>query len=126
MEATRDCSRKPTRRVATAVALAAGAALALSACGSGQISQTAIQVAASTATAPRSDDIALRNVHVIYPNSEEYSIEPGGTAVLGFTIVNDDTETPDKLTEHHHRVRGSVRRMREEIEIAPQTSLDRR
>ena len=37
---------KPTRRVATAVALAAGAAIALSACSAGQITQTASQVAA--------------------------------------------------------------------------------
>ncbi len=38
--------KAPTRRVVTALALAAGATLTLSACGAGQISQTAIQVAA--------------------------------------------------------------------------------
>ena len=32
---------------------------------------------------PAATGSALRNVHVIYPNSEEYSIEPGGTAQLG-------------------------------------------
>lgn len=69
-----------TRRVATAVALAAGATLALSACGAGQITQTSDQVAAINGTSTDAGTIALRNVHIIYPDSEEYSIEPGGTA----------------------------------------------
>jgi len=88
----------PTRRVATALALAAGAALTLSACGAGQISQTATQVAAINGNSGNVGQIALRNVHVIYPDSEEYSLEPGGKAALGFSIVNLDPYTPDKLT----------------------------
>ncbi len=72
--------RKPTRRVATAIALAAGAAIALSACGSGQVSQTAVQQAAVNGNSADLGEIALRNVHIAYPpSSEEYSIEPGAT-----------------------------------------------
>ncbi|MDV2477003.1 hypothetical protein ACFWDA_19435 [Rhodococcus zopfii] len=88
----------PTRRVATALALAAGAALTLSACGAGQISQTATQVAAINGNGGNVGQIALRNVHVIYPNSEEFSLEPGGKAALGFSIVNLDPYTADTLT----------------------------
>ncbi|ATQ30644.1 LpqE protein [Rhodococcus ruber Chol-4] len=90
--------KAPTRRVATALALAAGAALTLSACGAGQISQTATQVAAVNGNSAELGDIALRNVHVIYPDSEEYSLEPGGKAALGFTVVNLSETTPDELT----------------------------
>ena len=74
------------RRVATTLALLAGGALALTACGSGQISQTATQVAAVNGNSADVGDIQLRNVHVVYPNSQEYSIEPGGTVELGFTV----------------------------------------
>lgn len=59
--------RKPTRRVATAIALAAGAAIALSACGSGQVSQTAVQQAAVNGNSADLGEIALRNVHIAYP-----------------------------------------------------------
>ncbi|MGC0362183.1 copper(I)-binding protein [Rhodococcus sp. 27YEA15] len=89
--------RKPTRRVATAIALAAGAAIALSACSSGQVSQTAVQQAAVNGNTANVGELALRNVHIAYPSSEEYSIEPGGNAVLAFTIVNESNETTDKL-----------------------------
>ncbi|WP_305093760.1 hypothetical protein [Prescottella sp. R16] len=87
----------PTRRVATAVALAAGATLVLSACGAGQISQTATQAAAVNGNQATDGDIALRNVHVLYPNSEEFSIEPGGTAQLAFTAVNLSEFATDRL-----------------------------
>ncbi|MDV8013481.1 hypothetical protein R4P70_19400 [Rhodococcus sp. IEGM 1241] len=117
--------RKPTRRVATAIALAAGAAIALSACGSGQVSQTAVQQAAVNGNSADLGEIALRNVHIAYPSSEEYSIEPGGSAVLAFTVVNDSAETTDKLvsitTDYAARVIAG-----EEVgglTIKPQTSL---
>ncbi|NMM86036.1 hypothetical protein B2J88_16950 [Rhodococcus sp. SRB_17] len=117
--------RKPTRRVATAIALAAGAAIALSACSSGQVSQTAVQQAAVNGNSANVGDIALRNVHIAYPSSEEYSIEPGGTAVLAFTIVNDSLDTTDKLvsinTDYAARIVAG-----EEVAgftLKPQTSL---
>ena len=97
-----------TRRVATAVALAAGATLALSACGAGQITQTSDQVAAINGTNTDAGSLALRNVHIIYPDSEEYSIEPGGTALLGFTIANLDGYRDDVLTGIETEYAGSV------------------
>ncbi|QBJ97078.1 copper chaperone PCu(A)C [Rhodococcus sp. ABRD24] len=114
-----------TRRVATAVALAAGATLVLSACGAGQVSQTATQVAAVNGNPASGGDIALRNVHVVYPNSEEYSIEPGGTAALAFTAVNLSESKEDRLTGIRTDFAGSV--TISELEggavIAPQTAL---
>lgn len=86
------------RKVATALALIAGGALALTACGAGQISQTATQVAAVNGNSADVGAIQLRNVHVVYPDSQEYSIEPGGTVELGFTAINSDPAAADELT----------------------------
>lgn len=115
----------PARRVATAVALAAGATLMLSACGAGQVSQTATQAAAVNGNQATSGDIALRNVHVVYPNSEEYSIEPGGSAQLAFTAVNLSEHETDKLTSIKTDFAGSVTIDAKDgtREIKPQTAL---
>ncbi|MFD4368918.1 hypothetical protein [Rhodococcus sp. NPDC058521] len=116
---------KSTRRVATAVALVAGGALTLSACGAGQISQTATQVAAVNGNTAEVGPLALRNVHVVFPNSEEYSLEPGGDAVLAFSAINDSENTPEKLTGITTDFAGSVSIAGEAgtADIAPQTSL---
>ena len=87
------------RRTAAALALLAGGALALTACGAGQISQTATQVAAVNGNSVDVGDIQLRNVHVVYPTSEEYSIMPGGTVELGFTAINSNPSVADELTD---------------------------
>lgn len=113
--------KAPTRRVVTALALAAGASLALSACGAGQITQTSSQAAAINGSNADAGPLALRNVHVIYPNSEEYSIEPGGTAQLGFTIVNQDLNAGDTLTDISTDFAASVTGTGFEIE--PQSSV---
>jgi acyl-CoA synthetase (AMP-forming)/AMP-acid ligase II len=105
----------------TALALAAGAALTMSACSAGQITQTSTQVAAINGSNVDAGAIALRNVHVIYPNSEEYSIEPGGTAQLGFTIVNLDPYVGDALTGISTDFAASVTGA--EFEIPPQSSV---
>lgn len=86
------------RRAAATLALIAGGAFALAACGSGQISQTATQVAAVNGNSADLGDIQLRNVHVLYPDSEEYSIAPGGTVELGFTAINSSPAVVDELT----------------------------
>ncbi len=88
-----------TRRVATAVALAAAAAVSLSACSAGQITQTATQVAAVNGNYANQGDISLRNVHIVYPNSEEYSLEPGGKVVLAFTALNESEFEPERLAK---------------------------
>ncbi|MGV8873874.1 MAG: hypothetical protein ACOH2Q_15185 [Rhodococcus sp. (in: high G+C Gram-positive bacteria)] len=86
------------RRTAAALALLAGGALALTGCGAGQISQTATQVAAVNGNSANVGDIELRNVHVVYPDSQEYSITPGGTVELGFTAINSSPAVADELT----------------------------
>ena len=86
------------RKVAATLALLAGGALALTACGAGQISQTATQVAAVNGNSADVGAIQLRNVHVVYPDSQEYSIEPGGTVELGFTAINSNPADADELT----------------------------
>ena len=55
--------KAPTRRVVTALALAAGAALTMSACSAGQITQTSTQVPAINGSNVDAGSIALRNVH---------------------------------------------------------------
>ncbi|MFD4180602.1 hypothetical protein [Rhodococcus sp. NPDC058514] len=115
----------PTRRVATAVALAAAAAISLSACSAGQITQTATQVAAVNGNYANQGDISLRNVHIVYPDSEEYSIEPGGKAALKFTAVNNSEVKADRLTKITTEAAGSVT-IAGEVGgrvIDPQTSL---
>ncbi|MBS9374089.1 hypothetical protein [Rhodococcus sp. B50] len=113
--------KAPTRRVVTALALAAGAALTMSACSAGQITQTSTQVAAINGSNVDAGSLALRNVHVIYPDSEEYSIEPGGTALLGFTIVNLDPYVGDNLTGISTDFAASVTGT--PIEVPPQSSV---
>jgi len=93
----------------------------MSACSAGQITQTSTQVPAINGSNVDAGSIALRNVHVIYPNSEEYSIEPGGTAQLGFTIVNLDPYIGDELTGISTDFAQSVTGA--ELEIPPQSSV---
>lgn len=113
------------RRLATAVALLAGSVLALTACGAGQISQTADQVAAVNGNSADLGSISLRNVHVVYPQSEEYSLEPGGNVELGFLAINNNPGITDKLTRVATTEATSVTIVGEPggREIAPQTAL---
>ncbi|WP_235916410.1 hypothetical protein [Antrihabitans cavernicola] len=85
------------RRVVVAVALAAGAALALAGCGAGQISQTALQVPAVNGNQANVGSIALRNVHVLYPDSQEYTNKKGGKAALAFVAANNSASLPDQI-----------------------------
>ncbi|AOW95070.1 hypothetical protein BFN03_15475 [Rhodococcus sp. WMMA185] len=97
----------------------------MSACSAGQITQTSSQVAAINGNSADGGSIALRNVHVVFPNSEEYSIEPGGTAVLAFTAVNLNESVADTLTAITTDFAESVTigTATGDQEIAPQTSL---
>ncbi|KXP02382.1 hypothetical protein HWD35_16945 [Tsukamurella tyrosinosolvens] len=84
-----------TRRTATTVAgalLAAGALLSVSACGAGQISQTANQVAAINGANQTFVDqkIALSDVHVLFPVS-------GSQGKLAFVLTNLNPHQADKL-----------------------------
>lgn len=86
------------RRMVAAAALAAGAALVLSGCGAGQISQTAVQVAAINGNTANAGDIALRNVHIVFPGSGTTTHTTGGKAALALSIVNNGAVGTDELT----------------------------
>ncbi|MDF0532190.1 hypothetical protein P0W64_20915 [Tsukamurella sp. 8F] len=77
-------------RAAAGMALVAGTLLATAACGSGQISQTASQVAAINGANQQVKDLALRDVHILYP-------AVGGQARIAFTIANQSPTDSDSL-----------------------------
>ena len=64
--------------------------VALSACSSGQVTQTATQERDKTGPMAQVGDITLRQVLLAYPSNGEYA--EGDDAVLGMTIVNSGTE----------------------------------
>ncbi|MEW1738079.1 hypothetical protein AB0346_19190 [Nocardia beijingensis] len=87
------------RRMVTVAALAAGAAIALSGCGAGQVSQTAEQVAAVNGNHADVGRIALRNVHIVYPSEGTgYNNTKGGKALIALSIVNNGESVADELT----------------------------
>lgn len=70
--------------------VAAGSALALTACGAGQISQTADQVAAVNGTAAAEGNVAVRDVSVV--------VTPDNDVALKFTAANlEDKGSPISL-----------------------------
>ena len=87
----------------SAVALAAcglSAAIVLSGCSAGQISQSASQQPAVNGTLAWVGDptsgIALRNVHLRAPQTSDY-VRPGDDAELLFVAVNESAEKDDRL-----------------------------
>ncbi|WP_425303687.1 hypothetical protein [Nocardia wallacei] len=97
-KAARRAVRKAPRSAVAVAALAAGAALALSGCGAGQISQTASQVAAVNGNSADVGNVALRDVRILLPQSEQYTNAKGGKAVLAFSAVNAGESKSDELT----------------------------
>ncbi|WP_067668242.1 hypothetical protein [Nocardia miyunensis] len=94
-----EARRSAVRRSAVAVAaLAAGAALALSGCSSGQIAQTARQVSAVNGNTADVGNVALRDVRILLPQSEDYTNAKGGKALLAFSAVNFGADKPDELS----------------------------
>ncbi|MEU6564460.1 hypothetical protein [Nocardia nova] len=88
---------KVSRRALAVAALATGAALALSGCGAGQISQTAHQVPAVNGNAATVGNLALRDVRILLPQSEQYTNAKGGKAVLAFSAINQGSARTDEL-----------------------------
>ncbi|WP_328390244.1 hypothetical protein [Nocardia sp. NBC_00416] len=86
------------RRMATVAALAAGAALILSGCGAGQVSQTADQSAAINGNHANIGAIALRDVHIVYPGNGTSINTTGGQVALALSIVNTGETVTDELT----------------------------
>ncbi|MGE0220762.1 MAG: hypothetical protein AB7F42_00300 [Mycolicibacterium sp.] len=73
-----------------------GAALLLSGCGSGQVSQMATQEPAVNGTSAKAGDIALRNVHLRAPQTSDY-VQPGSEVELLFVAANTSPDVADKL-----------------------------
>lgn len=123
--AARPARTTPRRRMVTVAALAAGAALALSGCGAGQLSQTATQVAAINGNAADIGEISLRNVHIVHPPTEGYTNARGGKAVLALAFVNNSETVPDELTSITTDI-GSVQitpPKGSKLQIAPQETV---
>jgi copper(I)-binding protein len=83
--------RLQNRRVLGAGVLALGAALALTGCGAGQITQTSSQQAAVNGTHAQVKTMVLRNAAVQYPTSGA-GYPAGATPVLTLTLVNSGTQ----------------------------------
>jgi copper(I)-binding protein len=87
-------------------ACAVAAAVALTGCGAGQISQTATQEPAINGTSAAAGDIALRNIHLRAAQTEDY-VEPGREVELLFVAVNQSPDENDRLVSVSSDV-GSV------------------
>ncbi|MGW4118785.1 hypothetical protein [Nocardia sp. NPDC004711] len=112
---------KSRRRAVTVAALAAGAVLALSGCGAGQVSQTATQVAAVNGNTANVGSIALRDVRFLLPQTEEYNNAKGGKAVLAFSAVNLSDSKADELVSISTDL-GQVK-IADKIEIKPSSTV---
>ncbi|MGE2714700.1 hypothetical protein ACQI4L_11625 [Mycolicibacterium litorale] len=86
----------PRASAVTSGLAACGLALALTACGAGQISQTATQAPAVNGVNAGVGDIALRNVHLRAPQTTDY-VRPGSEAELLFVAANESADEPDRL-----------------------------
>jgi copper(I)-binding protein len=106
----------PRASAVTAGLAACGLAFALSACGAGQISQTATQAAAVNGVNAGTGDISLRNVHLRAPQTSDY-VRPGAEVELLFVATNNSPDQPDKLVSIRSDV-GSVP-LRGDTTIAP-------
>src|ERR1700730_6770135 len=89
---------KPRTSALTAGLAACGlaAAVALSGCGAGQVSQMATQEPAVNSPSVNVGPIALRNIHLRAAQSTDY-VQPGRDAELLFVAVNGSPDVDDKL-----------------------------
>lgn len=85
------------RRMVTVAALAAAAGIALTGCSAGQHTQTSTQAAAINGNHANVGAIALRNVHIVYPEAAAEH-DKGGKAVIAMSIINNSETVTDELT----------------------------
>ncbi|AEF38810.1 hypothetical protein [Hoyosella subflava] len=86
-----------TRLTAALAALGAGAALALTGCGAGQVTQTGVTTPTITGNNVDFGSLLLRNVYIAYEDAEQYPIDPATSGQLVFTIVNLSPSGSDTL-----------------------------
>ena len=85
-------------RVAAIAAMGGALALGTTACGAGQIAQTTNQAAAVNGSFATLGDIALRDVHVVFPSSgSNAEFVNGGPLELAFLISNNSPYKNDRL-----------------------------
>jgi copper(I)-binding protein len=77
-------------------AIGLAAAVALTGCGAGQISQTAMQEPAVNGTSANIGEVALRNIHIRGAQTSDY-IQPGREVELLFQASNTSADINDKL-----------------------------
>ena len=106
----------PRASAVTAGLAACVLAFGLTACGAGQVSQTATQAAAVNGVNAQTGDVSLRNVHLRAPQSSDY-VRPGSEVELLFVATNDSPDQPDKLVSIRSGI-GSVS-LRGDRAIAP-------
>ena len=94
--------------------------LALSACSSGQVTQTATQERDKTGAQAQVGEITLRQVQLDYPSGGTY--DEGDDADLIVTIVNAGGE-PDTLTSVEGEGFADAEISDDEIELAPDTTV---
>ena len=89
---------KPRTSAVTSGLAACGlaAAVALSGCSAGQVSQTATQEPAVNGTSATVGAVSLRNIHLRAAQSTDY-VQPGRDAELLFVAVNGSPDVNDKL-----------------------------
>lgn len=97
--ASKTRAHRGARRALVATALSVSAALALTACGAGQITQTATQIAAINGGEATSGQIALRNVQLLYPTNTANPPQADDQVELSlfFVAVNNSPDQPDTL-----------------------------
>ena len=95
----RDSKSPSSRRSAKLAALAAGGligAVALTGCGTGQLSQTAMQQSAVDGNQAVVNNVALRNVRILALQTGDF-LRPGATVDLALVAVNQSPDITDKL-----------------------------
>jgi len=98
LSSARTVRRSRVASTLAAAAIASGLLIGTTACGAGQISQTANQAPAINGTEIDAGALALRNVQIIFPkdgSTEEFV--NGGPLEMGFVIANTSPDTGDKL-----------------------------
>lgn len=83
------------RRAIVALAIGASATLGLSACGAGQISQTANQASGVTGSEGSSGPLSVHDVQLVYPSQENASEQD--QLNISFIAVNADPVNADTL-----------------------------
>ncbi len=95
----RDSKSRSSRRSAKLAALAAGGLIgtvALAGCGTGQLSQTAMQQSAVDGNQAVVNNVALRNVRILALQTGDF-LRPGATVDLALVAVNQSPDITDKL-----------------------------